>query len=184
MIEAAGAEAAELLAELHARAFAKPWSAAEIAALMANPAAFALVHFPQIPSRASGMENAQSPERRPFSDRKTAYTFSENGLMAREAAPLGFVMAWAAAGDGEILTLAVAPEARRLGVGAALAAAAAHAAFARGAGRLHLEVAEANLAARALYAKLGFAQVGRRQAYCAGAEDALVLRGALPLDVV
>lgn len=94
----------------------------------------------------------------------------------------GFVMAWAAAGDAELLTVAVVPQARRAGVGAALVAAAAAAAAARGATSMHLEVAEDNTAARALYAKLGYEQVGRRAGYYAGeagAIDAIVMRRAL-----
>lgn len=104
-------------------------------------------------------------------------------LIAREHEPQGFVMAWAAAGDAEILTLAVVPEARQRGVGAALATAAATAALVRGAASVHLEVAETNQAARALYAKLGYEEAGRRHAYYAGeggSVDAIVMRRALP----
>ncbi len=100
-------------------------------------------------------------------------------LMHREG---GFVLAWAAAGEAEVLTLAVAPGARRRGLGAALVAAAAGLAHARGADTMHLEVAEDNAAASALYAKLGFVQNGRRPGYYA--EDgvhALVMARALPL---
>ncbi|HYD89637.1 MAG TPA: ribosomal protein S18-alanine N-acetyltransferase [Vitreimonas sp.] len=145
MIEAAGPEACELLAGLHARAFDKPWSAAEMAKLLDNSAVFALIE--------------------------------------REQSPRGFVMAWTAAGDGEILTVAVVPEMRRQGVGAALVSAASAAALVRGAASMHLEVAETNLAARALYAKLGYAEAGRRAAYYAGeggSVDAIVMRRDLP----
>lgn len=87
----------------------------------------------------------------------------------------GFVLARAAAGEGEILTIAVDPTARRQGVGAALVRAALDQLRVE---RMFLEVAEDNVAARALYAGLGFAEVGRRKAYYArpsGAVDALVL---------
>lgn len=149
MIDGAGPDDAGLLAGLHAQAFDAPWSEAEIAKLLANPTAFALV--------------------------------------ARNPAPGGFVLAWAAGGDSEILTLAVAPSARRRGVGASLVAAAGVAALARGAATMHLEVAETNHAARALYAKLGYVEAGRRGAYYPGAEaavDALVLRRDLPRPLV
>lgn len=133
-------EDAGLLAALHAAAFAKPWSETELAELLKNPAAFALV--------VDG----------------------------------GFVLAWAIADEAEILTLAVRPEARRRGVGAALVEAAATLAHARGARMLHLEVAADNHAARGLYGKLGFAQQGVRPGYYdRGAVDALVLRRDLPL---
>ncbi|MDX2274193.1 MAG: GNAT family N-acetyltransferase [Hyphomonadaceae bacterium] len=108
-------------------------------------------------------------------------------LIARNPAPQGFVMAWAAGGDSEILTLAVVPDARRRGIGASLVTAAGVAALVRGASTMHLEVAETNQAARALYAKLGYVEAGRRGAYYAsaqGAVDALVLRRDLPRPLV
>lgn len=43
MIEIVGGEAAEQLARLHCGAFPRPWSADEIAKLLANPNAFALM---------------------------------------------------------------------------------------------------------------------------------------------
>jgi ribosomal-protein-alanine N-acetyltransferase len=88
----------------------------------------------------------------------------------------GFVLARIAADEAEILTLAVAPEARRRGLGGALLAAAMAGAAARGASAMVLEVAEGNAAARALYAAAGFAEAGRRRRYYAGGVDALVLR--------
>ncbi|MGD9981889.1 MAG: GNAT family N-acetyltransferase [Hyphomonadaceae bacterium] len=99
----------------------------------------------------------------------------------------GFVMAWTAAGDAELLTVAVVPEARRRGFGAALVIAAGVTALVRGATSMHLEVAEDNAAARALYAKLGYEEAGRRHAYYAGeggSIDAIVMRRALPRPVV
>ncbi|MGQ0531834.1 MAG: ribosomal protein S18-alanine N-acetyltransferase [Caulobacteraceae bacterium] len=99
----------------------------------------------------------------------------------------GFVMAWAAAGDAELLTVAVVPEARRRGFGAALVTAAGVAALVRGANSMHLEVAEDNAAARALYAKLGYEEAGRRHAYYGGegsAIDAIVMRRTLPRPIV
>lgn len=149
MIEAAGPDQVALLAELHARAFARPWSSAEIAKMMENPAVFA--------------------------------------ILSRADAPQGFALAWAAAGDAELLTVAVAPEARRRGVGAALVTAACVAALMRGATSMHLEVAEDNAAARALYRRLGYEEAGRRAAYYAGeggAVDAIVMRRTLPRPVV
>jgi len=108
-------------------------------------------------------------------------------LLASANEPQGFVMAWAVAGDSEILTIAVVPGARRQGVGIRLMTAAGVAAYARGSSTMHLEVAEDNEAARALYAKLGYVEAGRRGAYYAGEKgrvDALVLRRELPRPVV
>lgn len=145
MIERVNADASALLADLHARAFERPWSAAEFAKLLQNAAVFALVW--------------------------------------RDADPQGFVMAWAAAGDAELITVAVAPEARRRGVAAALVDVASGVASACGAASMHLEVAENNAAARALYAKLGYHEAGRRRGYYAvgdGSVDAIVMRRDLP----
>lgn len=87
----------------------------------------------------------------------------------------GFLLARVAADEAEILTLAVAPPARRQGVGGALLAAALVHALAAGAATMFLEVSVANTAARALYAAAGFAESGRRRRYYADGSDALVL---------
>jgi ribosomal-protein-alanine N-acetyltransferase len=87
----------------------------------------------------------------------------------------GMVMARVAADEAEILTLAVAPKARRQGIGRRLLSAAAGEAAARGARALFLEVSECNEAARLLYSHAGFTQVGRRDRYYADGSAALVL---------
>ena len=91
----------------------------------------------------------------------------------------GFILIRVVADEAEILTLAVRPEARRQGVGARLVQAAAGRAAGQGAARLFLEVAEDNAAARALYARCGFSEVGRRRGYYpssgGGRIDALML---------
>ena len=99
------------------------------------------------------------------------------GLMA---GPDGFVLARVAADEAEILTLAVVPSARRHGLARHLLQAAIARAAQLGAVAMLLEVAEANTAARALYAGLGFTQVGLRRGYYAQGLDALVLRLDLP----
>ena len=93
--------------------------------------------------------------------------------------PLGFVLARAAAEDGEILSIGVHPDARGGGHGRRLVAAAERAAAALGATVLFLEVAEDNMPARALYKACGFDAVGRRPKYYRRAEGrvaALILR--------
>ena len=91
----------------------------------------------------------------------------------------GFVLARAAGGEAEILTLAVLPAARRQGVGAALLAAALQGAVLRAAAVMFLEVAAGNAAALALYRAAGFVEVGRRRRYYADGDDALVMRRKL-----
>jgi len=104
------------------------------------------------------------------------------------ASATGFILARVAAGEAEILTLAVSPEARRFGTGAALVTAAAEHAFRLGAGEMFLEVAHGNVAARRLYRRSGFVEAGKRTGYYTagreGAEDALILRGELPLSAL
>jgi tRNA threonylcarbamoyladenosine biosynthesis protein TsaB len=93
----------------------------------------------------------------------------------------GFVIVRVAAGEAEILTLAVSPEARRKGSGAALMQEAARQAQEHGASAMFLEVGCANAAAKALYERLGFRNVGTRKSYYEAGEDALILRRDLPL---
>ena len=130
---------ADDMATLHAAAFTtpRPWSAAEITALLTSPLVFAL-------------------------------TESE-----------GFVLGRAVAGEAEVLTIAVAPDARRQGIGARLLAGFLDQARTRGADRAFLEVAADNVAAIALYAQAGFTAAGwRRGYYCTPAGhrvDALVM---------
>lgn len=96
----------------------------------------------------------------------------------------GFILARALAGEAEIITLAVAPAARRQGMARRLVEAAAVRAMALAAEALFLEVADDNVAALALYRGLGFEVVGRRRGYYARGNgeppvDALVMRLAL-----
>jgi ribosomal-protein-alanine N-acetyltransferase len=98
----------------------------------------------------------------------------------------GFVIARAAAGEAEILSLGVRPDLRRRGLGRSLLQSAIAEAAGRGAGRLYLEVAADNWPARALYLANGFAQVGRRPDYYrrpGAATLALVLAKDIGSDV-
>ena len=88
----------------------------------------------------------------------------------------GFIIARVAGDEAEILTLAVLPDRRRIGLGATLLAEAMREAAARGAQAVLLEVAEPNAAARALYAGFGFQEVGQRRHYYPDGSDARVLR--------
>jgi ribosomal-protein-alanine N-acetyltransferase len=91
----------------------------------------------------------------------------------------GFVLGRAVAGEAEVLTLAVAPESRRRGLGRKLMARFLYQARARSAGRAFLEVSAENAPAIALYESAGFAAAGRRKAYYAASDgrriDALVM---------
>ncbi len=91
----------------------------------------------------------------------------------------GFLLGRVAAGEAELLTLAVAPEARRRGLGRKLLARFIYQARLRGAERAFLEVAADNAAARGLYLGAGFGESGRRKGYYLGPDgtrqDALVM---------
>jgi len=101
-------------------------------------------------------------------------------FVAEDQDPMGVVLCRALAGEAEILTLAVAPWARRRGVARALMAEALAAARERGASACFLEVDVDNAPAVALYEGLGFERAGLRRAYYdrggAGRADALVMR--------
>jgi [ribosomal protein S18]-alanine N-acetyltransferase len=80
-------------------------------------------------------------------------------------APIAFIIAQATADEAEILSIGVDTEFQGRGVGRALVEALIALARGKGARRLFLDVAESNAAALALYARLGFEQMGRRKAY-------------------
>ena len=86
-------------------------------------------------------------------------------IAERAGAAEGMLLFRQAADEGEILTLAVTPAARRRGCATALMGALMGLCADRGIERLFLEVAEDNTAGRALYGAHGFAQAGCRKAY-------------------
>lgn len=107
---------------------------------------------------------------------------NQSGVFAVEAAD-GFILMRAVADEAEILTLAVRLAARQAGLGLRLVEQASVDAVNRGATRLFLEVAEDNVAARALYTRAGFGEAGRRAGYYGRRDgsrvDALVLTKTL-----
>ncbi len=111
------------------------------------------------------------------------YGVAAQGEAGESGQPAGFILCRQIAGEAEVLTLAVAPERRREGLGAALIEAAAGLARSAGAESLFLEVAEDNHAAIGLYQRAGFEPAGRRRGYYvqgrARAVDALVYRRVL-----
>lgn len=102
------------------------------------------------------------------------------GFVVRAEDPAGVLICRTAAGEAEILTVGVAPWARRRGVGKALMTAAIGVARQMGAGEMFLEVDVDNTGAVTLYERLGFVRAGLRKAYydrgAAGRADALVMR--------
>ncbi|WP_297297215.1 ribosomal protein S18-alanine N-acetyltransferase [uncultured Methylovirgula sp.] len=145
-----GPQGGKACASIHAQSFPHPWSTEEFESLLA--ARDVIAHAAM----------------RPASLRHWA------------AGPAGFVLSRQAADEAEILTLAVAPGARRRGIGAALLANHLPALAAAGVRCLFLEVEADNKAAIKLYQSFGFRQVGERKAYYRAADGgratALVLR--------
>ena len=101
-----------------------------------------------------------------------AEMFAMPGAFGRLDPRGGLALARRAGGEVELLTLAVAPAARRQGIGRALVAAVLAAAD----GPVFLEAAADNEAALALYAQAGFVPCGRRRDYYSAGRDAIVLR--------
>jgi [ribosomal protein S18]-alanine N-acetyltransferase len=91
--------------------------------------------------------------------------------------PMGFALVWRAADEVHVIDLAVAPEARRAGVGRALLDAVIGDARAGDARLLLLEVRAGNAPALALYRSAGFFEHGVRRAYYSdNGEDAVEMR--------
>lgn len=90
---------------------------------------------------------------------------------------LGFALTWRAADEVHLIDLAVAPEARRAGLGRALLEAAIREARTGAARLLLLEVRAGNAPALALYRSAGFFEHGVRRAYYSdNGEDAVEMR--------
>jgi ribosomal-protein-alanine N-acetyltransferase len=93
--------------------------------------------------------------------------------------PAGFILCRTAGAESEVLAFGVVAERRRCGCGRILLAAALAKATGQGSRRAILEVSAANSGARALYARFGFREVGRRRGYYQrpgqAADDALIL---------
>lgn len=141
---------AELLAGMHKVCFAEPWSATAMAELLAMPG-------------ASGLIAVEGRSLKP----------SLGG-----PGPAGLVLWRVAAGEAEILTIAVLPPWRRAGLGGLLLDAAMAAACENGAEAMFLEAAATNEPALALYGTRGFEKVGLRKGYYNG-QDAVVMRSDL-----
>ncbi len=97
----------------------------------------------------------------------------------------GFWLGRIIADEAELLLIAVASDRRRCGLGRTLYSDFEGRCTQAGVTVIHLEVAESNTAARALYDGLGFEGVGRRAAYYAdGAAALLMTKPVRPKSVV
>lgn len=114
---------------------------------------------------------------RPWSEQEFAEFCADPNVTLTQV-PHGFALSRTIAGEADLLTLAVHPDHRRKGIAAALLGQHLAALIEKGATTVFLEVAVPNAAARALYARAGFAQMGLRKGYFAGT-DAMTLRKSL-----
>jgi ribosomal-protein-alanine N-acetyltransferase len=100
-------------------------------------------------------------------------------LIGNPKQTIGFVMSQIAGDEAEILSIAVDPQLQRSGAGRTMMEGLIRALRRAEITRLFLEVAADNEAAKALYAKLGFKEIGRRKGYYerpgAVAQDAINL---------
>jgi [ribosomal protein S18]-alanine N-acetyltransferase len=95
----------------------------------------------------------------------THYLFAFDPATPDALAGYGGLLAPRGSADADIQTIAVAPDARRNGLGRTLVTAMLSEAAARGASQVFLEVRADNPNARALYDSLGFEQIAVRAKY-------------------
>jgi ribosomal-protein-alanine N-acetyltransferase len=113
---------------------------------------------------------------------KTVFGFTVREIGNPRLGLVGFVLARLAAGEGEILTVAVARTHRGQGLGRALMDAVLRKLHSERAEELLLEVDETNVPAIALYKRLGFNEVARRPGYYeheGRRSDAIVMKRVL-----
>lgn len=89
---------------------------------------------------------------------------------------LGYAGMWIILDESHVTTLAVHPNYRRRGLGRMIMLEMMRRSIPLGATRITLEVRDSNLAARHLYASLGFVEKGLRKKYYADTnEDAIIM---------
>ncbi len=101
-------------------------------------------------------------------ERKQITVYKENGNL------LGYCIFMTAADEGEILRIAVKPDARKCGIGRKLLGGAVKIMASRGASEIFLEVRASNKDAISLYEKFGFEKTGIRKNYYENTEDAIL----------
>ncbi len=111
-----------------------------------------------------------------------AYEADPKMPLSPDARMLGYAGGWVVDGDVQILKVAVQHEARRRGIARELLARVAGDARNLGATTSSLEVRAGNLGAQAMYERLGYESLGKRPRYYSDGEDAVIMRGPLPVS--
>jgi [ribosomal protein S18]-alanine N-acetyltransferase len=102
-------------------------------------------------------------------------------VLEKETRLEGFLVARVLGREWEVENIVVSNRSQRQGLGARLLDALLRHAHSQDAESIILEVRESNLAAKALYQKCGFSEIGRRPRYYREpAEDALLYRRVAP----
>jgi [ribosomal protein S18]-alanine N-acetyltransferase len=104
-------------------------------------------------------------------------------FLGRTTRPAGFVLSRTVLDGAEILTIALAPEARGRGHAGALLSRHLDALSRRGVRQVHLEVEEGNAPAAALYRRHGFRETGRRTGYYRKADGGRASALTMALDL-
>src|ERR1700739_2429281 len=126
------------------------------------------LHNPEAQPQSQAATNTQAQSR-------TALVVEQDGNI------VGFIVGRQVDDEWEIENIAVTGAARRRGLGSRLVGELLDLARSRGGKSVILEVRESNRAARSLYEKWAFIEVGRRKTYYQNPpEDALVLQFKFP----
>lgn len=126
---------------------------------------------------------------RPWSTLEFERLLSERGVvgdglfLGRETRPSGFALSRIVLDEAEILTIAIAREARGRGHSRPLLTQHLEGLSRQAVAKVHLEVEEGNAPAVALYRRLGFRQVGRRAGYYLKADGTRAAALTMALDL-
>ena len=119
------------------------------------------------PGQLAVLYAAAFPQSRGWTPDEFRHLISQPGAILTCDGTAGFALGRIIVDEAELLTLAVAPKARRAGIGRRLLSGFVTDARKQGANRAFLEVAADNQAALALYTQSGWRESGRRLAYYA-----------------
>lgn len=163
----------------------RAWTTASGAGRMTGPAPGATAGIVMRPAAPNDMGAVAAIERESFSDPWSRASFESLldreqvffQVATRDDTVIAFSIAYAAGGEAEIANIAVSIAARGQGIGSTLLRHALGTLKAAGAADVWLEVRASNQAARALYGRFGFSEVGqRRNYYVRPVEDAISMR--------
>jgi ribosomal-protein-alanine N-acetyltransferase len=145
------------------------------------------------PMRRSDLDAVLAIEQRAFPQPWTRGFFEKELAMPQAACVVatlvgdagtivGYSVCWSILDERHLLNVAVHPDHRSLGVGRRLMDAVLEAGRASGGRVVYLEVRAGNVAARRLYKRLGFRELGVRRGYYGPGQDAIVMELRLGTD--